>query len=468
METGFDIIIVSTRSSFHEELIQKQLRSLKGQIYKPDAIVITVAEDWKSSAGNGLGTLYAYSKALEKAKYKYGIDLYRLQQDGASAALYHTAGQEKNLFPLVASEENSAAAIKLPGNPPTTLLETVIRQTNQQFSQYKEGRLSVFWGNQLFFPSKSYSYRPQHPIEVYCQSLPGAHMDALAKRQSVLFLDNEEAMYRNVADTQADNNCPTFSDSRRLAASLGSFSLSLSMTMALMTEFERELHQKKEYMETGKHFWMPLTFNEKDGSKSFPYPGQMAHFTRMAQFREKFQQHSGPLLQGIDIGESGLHWDFGSTRSYAKTVLKLASLCPEGHFMRAFFGLRNPVDAASNRVIVDNQSVLINCRIRGGTIRNSVLIGVDADSLEIENSVIVNSRFSSLNTSQALLYHVNETAPLKLAQGTVRSDVFIPSLQKYYKMYSHINRPGISDWNTTLPQNVLSFSALHDLIHSTN
>ncbi len=55
---------------------------------------MAVHEDWASDgAGNGLGTLYAYSKASEKARIKFSVDLDSILKEGWSVAIYHTAGK---------------------------------------------------------------------------------------------------------------------------------------------------------------------------------------------------------------------------------------------------------------------------------------------------------------------------------------------------------------------------------------
>lgn len=50
------------------------------------------------------------------------------------------------------------------------------------------------------------------------------------------------------------------------------------------------------------------------------------------------------------------------------------------------------------------------------------------------------------------------------ATGANHSVAALPKLQKEYLMYTHLDRGGISDWNTLLPQNSLSFSEIQQLI----
>jgi hypothetical protein len=79
--------------------------------------VLAVSEDWTASggAGNGLGTLYAWTKACALASTKYadeGFDLAAQLADGSvSAALYHTAGKGTRMAPLPASENNNKPGV---------------------------------------------------------------------------------------------------------------------------------------------------------------------------------------------------------------------------------------------------------------------------------------------------------------------------------------------------------------------
>ena len=72
---GFDCVVVCTSTPAQEAYWQARLEATRGQACKPDAIVVAVHEDWAADgAGNGLGTLYAFTKARKQAAAK-GHDL---------------------------------------------------------------------------------------------------------------------------------------------------------------------------------------------------------------------------------------------------------------------------------------------------------------------------------------------------------------------------------------------------------
>ncbi len=469
MDDGFDVIIVSTNHSSQEEYWQKRLRSLRGVICKSDTVILAITEDWEGGAGNGLGTLYAYQKTQEKAKYKYHIDLSEIQKKGGAVALYHTAGYGKRLFPLTASEYNNKSAIKLPGfteQHPLSILEAVILQTNTLFSKNKEGRLSVFWGDQLFVPSKNFNYFPNHHIDLLCKAIPTPSREEWKELQ----LSNYGILTTDQSGTRLFEKIPfdifrKYTTTNTINTSFGSFSLSAQMTFALLREFQEELKSKNDKLDSDPHFWMPLTLDEEIYCRLVPEGHR--HYKRMQRFKEKFTNlhPTSSLFGALDIGNPGYWWDFGSIQSYYANLLKLASPCSEGQMMRLFFQVdAKNSDASSNCVISDNQSCLLNCKIEGGTVHNSVLIGVTAKSVDVKDSVIINSSFNNLKADKALLYQVEEDASIKFAPGTVRADVTLSNSNETLRMYAHLNRNGKTDWDHCLPQNSLSYSELYQKI----
>lgn len=116
----FDVTIICTTDGHQADYWMTKLS--EGVCKKTDSslgddkfpMVLAVNEDWNDAggAGNGLGTLYAFSKATKLAKEKHGIDLQELlDQKKISAALYHTAGKGTRLAPLPASENNNKPGV---------------------------------------------------------------------------------------------------------------------------------------------------------------------------------------------------------------------------------------------------------------------------------------------------------------------------------------------------------------------
>ena len=178
---GFDVVVVCTSNAAQEQYWQERLEATRGQAAKKDAVIVAVHEDWGADgAGNGLGTLYAYTKARAKAS-DAGSDLDAILASGGTVGIYHTAGKGTRLAPLPGAENNNKPGVKLPATAPLgvdgavvplTILESVVKSTGI-YASSRKGRLSVFWGDQVFVPTKSYEYDAKRAhADILCMLAP--------------------------------------------------------------------------------------------------------------------------------------------------------------------------------------------------------------------------------------------------------------------------------------------------------
>lgn len=457
---GMDVIIISTNHPMQKKLWEKKLHLARDELFKPGAKWVVVLEEWKGGAGNGLGTLYAYQHAALHAKKEWGIDLQELMLRGGTVAIYHTAGYGKRLFPLVGSEFNNKGAVKLPGTKgliqdPITILEAVIKQTTL-IAPSLCGRLAVFWGDQLFIPSQ-----PLHsPTSSVCLigakiSLPSeeewnnkhfSQYGILAKDQKGLISLLDKVDYSSFCRHQ-EKEC---------YLSLGCFSLTLSLLNALLEEFSPELTKKTGSLDTDPHFWMAATTSEEEYVFLMTKKG-MDPLLAQALHRRISKMH--PILEVQDIGEQALFWDFGNVSSYYTNTLKLCENSEEGALMRSFFAIPEHRQILSH-LDVDSSSILINCSIKRGIIRRSVLVGVVAEELHAEESVILYSDFGQATLTKSLLYQVKESNPYAPPEGTVRADIQASTPLAFT---TSLKRNGKEDWNVCLPSNPCSYADLEIL-----
>jgi hypothetical protein len=117
-ENRFDVTIICTTDDHQADFWMSKLKpSSAGAVKKAKVefpMVIAVSEDWTdpSGAGNGLGTLYAWKKAVAYAQDTFQVDLNDLMlKKEVSAALYHTAGKGTRLAPLPAGENNNKPGV---------------------------------------------------------------------------------------------------------------------------------------------------------------------------------------------------------------------------------------------------------------------------------------------------------------------------------------------------------------------
>lgn len=123
--------------------------------------------------------MYAYTKAAKLAKQLYDIDINeKLLSAEFSIGLFHTAGKGTRLAPLPGAENNNKPGVKLPasiqlgdGTASITILEAVIKQTGS-YASSRKGRLSVYWGDQIFIPTVPIQYTVTHHIDILCSLGP--------------------------------------------------------------------------------------------------------------------------------------------------------------------------------------------------------------------------------------------------------------------------------------------------------
>lgn len=456
-------VIVVTGSPQQEAYWQARLAETA---IAPAPLVLTVCETWQGGAGNGLGTLNAYLQACEKAQQLYQVNLQERQQQGWSLAMYHTAGEGKRLFPLSAAEHNNKAAVHLPyGIHGMTLLEAVIRQTTP-YASGRPGRLSVFWGDQIFIPSAPTPTSQNSHVDILARMGPlpnRKQFETQNLKNYGLLVQSKGGAIHLLEKVDYDALRQIASSDSSVGTSLGSFSVSWPFLKRLLELFSEELRTKTGKLDTDPHFWMPLTLNKETyktlvGQKGVSTELAEQYFARMQPLREGFQQ----LFRIVDIGMTSHWWDYGSVGSYYRNSHRLTETGDEADAMRTFFNMTNRQSANHlSNVQIDDSSIVCGCRIRSGTIRNSVLIGVTADLIDVTDSVLINTTSREIRGTKALSYAVVAPDQLQLPERGVRADVFVAEGQQQFKMLTSLDRDGKLDWDIRLNGNPLSYAQLY-------
>lgn len=477
---GMDVVIVAVSTPEHEKYWVERLHTTRAELLNPDAYVVVVHEDWAGGAGNGLGTLYAFEQARIKAKTTYKIDLLRMLQGGAAIAVYHTAGQGTRLYPLTASEYGNKSGVKLPamiGNESMTILEAVIKQTSI-FANSRRGRLSVFWGDQLFIPSNNCDYIPSHHIDILAMvsKMPERvewEQQNLQNYGLILIEAEGEGRLLDKCDYTTVRNLIS---SKKISAeggvgiSMGSFSLSYDMLNALLVEFSEELEEKKEKQDSDPFIWMPTTLDFETylmvmQKRNYSSELIKKHYARMKVFKEKFIRDFPNLgyFGVFDIGKETYWWDYGTVDSYFRQNLKLIGLDREAEAMRRFFKV-SPASTSTERVLKDDSSCLIGCDIQSGRIKNSILIGVHGHHIEVEDSILINCTVKDFHAKRALAYHIVDGHESRLEPEMVRADTYLPITHQHIKLFSLLKRDGKADWRIKLPLNSYAWEELDHLM----
>jgi hypothetical protein len=458
----------------------------------PYPMVLAVAEDWvgSSGAGNGLGTLYAYEKAVALARAKHDVDLAAALAAGdISVALYHTAGKGTRMAPLPASENNNKPGVTLPfgllqgeSYQSVTVLESVVRQTGI-YARSRQGRLSVFWGDQVFLPSAAFLYQPSHHVDILCtllgETAPTAEewtAQGLDKYGVIACLETadgkmEAAQVEKVSHAVATQMLGALGGTlQQVGPSLGSFSVSAAMLQALCTEFRTELVEKTAKFDTDPHFWMPLTLSETDYATLMKGKGveenvSIQHHQRMTAMKASFALGSLGLFGAVDVGKDACWWDYGLLKLYSKNSLLLLEDSLSADLLRQFLGLTVHVVKSSleDGVTVDETSYAYNTQVKAGSIHKSILAGVRALELQADGAILVNCVAKKIVAGPgAILYNILDDSDEGVtAQAGEVMVAVTDETGAATRLCSRMDIDGGKAWKIKLDMNEVSFEEMH-------
>ena len=477
-----DFIIVSTTSPKQADFWLERLEQTKAQLAGKETIILSVNEDWPGGAGNALGTLYAFQKAAAQAQSRYQIDLMAKLKEGASINLYHTAGKGTRLAPLPGCEKNNKAAVKISalldtanGPVPMTVMEAVIKQT-ALYGQSRPGRLSVFWGDQVFIPSKPFDYEPKYEADILCslRPLPSAETwkaDGLHRYGLICVDKNEDAA--QIEKVDHETICELIA-SQRIAAeqvgiSLGAFSVSARLLNTLLEAYASELSNQSGKLDSDPHLWMPLTLDEQTYLQMMTKKGvseaeAKQHYARMAQVKSKFlaQYPEARIFGAVDVGSTCWWWDYGQLRLFHTNLGKLIFANIEGNGARKFLGISNNQDRSDlgPDVDIDEHSVVLGSKIKSGKIRNSVLVNVEADQVDIDRGVMIMVKAPQITGRKVLAYSVEHKEALNIEDNGVRAQTELPN-SGVQLLSTSLDRDSGQDWKIKLDANELSWEQIY-------
>lgn len=289
-----------------------------------------------------LGTLYAFRKAQKLYLQKAQTDLFSdLCVSKISIGLYHTAGKGTRLAPLPGSENNNKPGVKLPSNivvngvsSPVTILEAVVKQTGC-YAKSRLGRLSVFWGDQIFIPTVPVEYKVSYHADILCSLGPMPTEDewrakGLEKYGLIAQTTHSSAQVEKVDHATAVQLLAHIGEIQMVGASLGSFSVSYQLLRALLAEFALELESKNGKLDSDPHLWMPMTLDKVAYLQIMRQKGVQEeesgrHFDRISAMMLKFNADSANACLGtfgpVDVGQGLCWWDYGQLKLYYQNAL---------------------------------------------------------------------------------------------------------------------------------------------------
>lgn len=492
----FDVTVICTTDDFQASYWMDRLSSgvckSSSDSTSNYPMVIAVSEDWSTSsgAGNGLGTLYAFQKACTVAKGKYGADLAQELMEGKiSAALYHTAGKGTRLAPLPASENNNKPGVKLPvchqladgSYEPITVLEAVVRQTGI-YASSRSGRLSVFWGDQIFVPTAPFKYTPTHHVDIMCtlEEDPPTEkvwVDKGLEKYGVIAVSGggkgDAAQVEKVDHPTAMRMLKNLGDIARVGPSLGSFSVSAKMLQALCDEFSSELAAKDGKLDTDPHFWMPLTLPQDEyislmSQKGVDEEESRSHHVRMSKMKESFLAANPELgmFGSVDVGSNACWWDYGLLKLYIANNLKLSEEGDDADLLRRFFGVTGRMmNSEVSDVAVDGSASVFSCKAKSGSVgANAVIAAVEAEEIQIsDGAIVVNCAAKKIVAGKgAVLYNLVSESDNGIVAGDGDVIVSVTDAEgSSVLLRSKTDVCGGNAWKQVLDGNAMSFEEVH-------
>jgi hypothetical protein len=485
---GFDVIIICTSTTSQAQYWQDRLDATKGVTSPSDAIIIGVDEDWNGKAGNGMGTLYAFVKASQQAATEHGIDLQeKLAAGEISVAIYHTAGKGTRLAPIHLAENSNKPGVKLPAllelgqtQVPMTILEAVIKQTGS-YAASRKGRVSVFWGDQVFVPSVPVAYKPTAHVDLLAQLGPmlteqewkerGMHKYGLI----AINAKGEGAQVEKVDHATATKLLSSLGTVTQVGTSLGSFSMSHALVQAMLKTFKPELDAKSGEMDTDPHFWMPMTLSlagyvKTMESKEMNEAEATKHWKRVQSMTDSLKgARRLALLGAVDIGTDALWVDYGNIISFYDNVKLLTYPAdPRTPLLNKFLGIdsggRAVAEGEGRTSVILATTVYDDSKERANDgVRSSVLVDVHAQSLQVEEAVIIGTRAKSIKCKKCIIYGVSDPfGDLHLKEGTIMAEVTRED-GTTFRMTSDFETDGKKAWKKKVHGNEFSFDDVHKM-----
>jgi len=491
---GFDVVIVSCSSSLQAKYWQGRLSKGKGSVLPLHTNVFAVEEDWPGGAGNALGTLYAYQKAVAVA-ITQGIDISKdLLAKKISVGLFHTAGKGTRLAPLPGAENNNKPGVKLPAmvslggiESPITILEAVVKQSGS-YANSRKGRLSVFWGDQIFIPTVPTDYNITHHIDILCSLGPmlseaewkekGMDKYGLIARSST----GGAAQVEKVDHATAVQLLSNLGEIESVGASLGSFSISSLILFELLNEFSAELAARSGKYDTDPHLWMPLTL-EKSAyvhlmkQKGVDETTSNNHHDRMALFRTKFDALEGAASLGlfgpVDVGQGVYWWDYGQLKLYQNNTLLLTQKTADAELLKLFFGLTGSTVRNSNLVNTsyDDTSIISSSALGSegtgsGAIKASIVSNVHSKFIDAEGAILINVTAERIIAKPgSIVYNIIDSSVggpgLVVEAGQVLAGVFSNDGTQHV-VKSTISIDGGKAWEKIVEGNPFTFEQVYN------
>lgn len=357
-----------------------------------------------------------------------------------------------------------------------TVLESVVRQTGI-YAPSRKGRLSVFWGDQVFLPSVDFQYTPTHHVDIMCTLLGDTAPtpeewteQGLEKYGVIAVLKGEDGTIAEAAQVEKVDHATATRMLEQLGTigqvgpSLGSFSVSGAILKAMLEEYSTELTEKTAKLDTDPHFWMPLTLSEGDyiylmKQKGIEEDESKAHYERMKAFSDKFDKGSMGLFGAVDVGKDACWWDYGQLKLYSKnTSLLLDDSNSESELLRKFLGVSEGPEFGKFDGADLVHSYAFASKIASGSAKDSLICQVTTKELNADGAIIVNCCAPKITAGKGcILYNLMSEDEITAEDGQVMVAVTSDTTGDSFVLKSRVDIDGGKAWKKVVEENELTF-----------
>lgn len=405
-----------------------------------------------------------------------------------SVGLYHTAGKGTRLAPLPGAENNNKPGVKLPFTTtiqgkevPITILESVVKQTGC-YAKSRPGRLSVFWGDQVFIPTVDVEYTVAYHADILCSLGPmmseeewtAKGMDKyglIAKTAS-----GKAAQVEKVTHGVAMELLSHLDEVDAVGASLGSFSVSAALLNTLMEEFSQELSDKKGKLDSDPHLWMPMTLQRESymgvmTKKGVSTEESGAHFDRitamMATFNAKEENQALGTFGPVDVGQDLCWWDYGQLKLFQKNSLLCLDDSMDARLMKQFFGVPEGGSMIKGSTlhsedIADNSSSINASIIKAGKVSKSVVSCVKTNNINAEDCILINVTANSIIAAPGSIVYNVVADEIVVKEGEVMCGVTAADSTQII-MNSKMSIDGGKAWDEKVESNQHTFGEIYSM-----
>jgi len=365
---------------------------------------------------------------------------------------------------------------------PLTVLESVVRQTGI-YAPSRKGRLSVYWGDQVFLPSvESFAYTPTHHADIMCTLLgdtaptPEEWTEQGLDKYGVIAVMKakgdgsipEAAQVEKVDHATAVQMLGSLGEIGQVGPSLGSFSVSAALLTALCGEYKTELTEKTAKLDTDPHFWMPLTLSEADYIRLMEQKGiekaeSEAHYKRMATFKSTFDKGENMGLFGaVNVGKSACWWDYGQLKLYSKnSLLLLDDANSESALLRKFLSISDAPTTGKEGDVELTHSYMFASKVGTGAAKDSLICQVETKEISSEGAIIVNCVAPKITAGKgAILYNVMSDTEIVAKDGEVKVEVTSEAGESFV-LSSRMDIDGGKAWKNVVETNDMTFEQVH-------